>query len=98
VLAQGTTVVCSMAAANRDADVFAGAEEMDVARTPNAHLAFGAGPHSCLGQPLARTEMQTVLGVLLRRLPTLELAVRPGELSRVEGLMTTPMRGLPVRW
>ncbi|MEU1192763.1 cytochrome P450 [Streptomyces sp. NPDC005859] len=98
VLAQGSTVVCSMAAANRDAGAFGGAEEMDLARTPNAHLSFGAGPHSCLGQPLARTEMQTVLGVLLRRLPTLDLAVAPAELRRVDGLITTPLRELPVRW
>jgi cytochrome P450 len=98
VLAQGTTVVCSMAAANRDTGAFAGAEDMDLGRTPNPHLAFGAGPHSCLGQPLARTEMQTVLGVLLRRLPTLELAVDPDELHRVEGLITTPLSELPVRW
>ncbi|OIJ94882.1 hypothetical protein BIV25_21020 [Streptomyces sp. MUSC 14] len=54
VPAQGTTVVCSMAAANRDTGTFAGAEDMDLGRTPNAHPAFGAGPHSCLGQPLAR--------------------------------------------
>ena len=98
VLAEGATVVCSMAAANRDAGAFDRAEEMDLGRTPNPHLAFGAGPHSCLGQPLARTEMQTVLGVLLRRLPTLDLAVEPGELRRVEGLITTPLRELPVRW
>ncbi|MFB8176040.1 cytochrome P450 [Streptomyces sp. NPDC055966] len=98
VLAGGTTVVCSMAAANRDADAFANGEDMELGRTPNAHLAFGAGPHSCLGQPLARTEMQTVLGVLLRRLPTLDLAVDPADLNRVEGLITTPLRELPVRW
>lgn len=98
VLTGGTTVVCSMAAANRDAGAFEGADEMDPARTPNAHLAFGAGPHSCLGQPLARTELQTVLGVLLRRLPTLDLAVDPADLHRVEGLITTPLRELPVRW
>ncbi|MET7690324.1 cytochrome P450 [Streptomyces sp. NPDC005483] len=98
VLPQGTTVVFSMAAANRDTDAFGGAEEMDLARTPNPHLAFGAGPHSCLGQPLARTEMQTVLTVLLRRLPTLALAVAPQELRRVDGLITTPLRELPVRW
>lgn len=98
VLAQGTTVVCSMAAANRDAEAFEGADDMDLARTPNPHLAFGAGPHSCLGQPLARTEMQTVLTVMLRRLPTLDLAVAPQELRRVDGLITTPLRELPVKW
>ncbi|MFJ9704626.1 cytochrome P450 [Streptomyces sp. NPDC101234] len=98
VLPGGTTVVCSMAAANRDADAFEHAEDLDLGRSPNAHLTFGVGPHSCLGQPLARTEMQTVLGVLLRRLPTLELAVDPAGLRRLEGQLTTPLVELPVRW
>ncbi len=94
----GTTVVCSMASANRDEDAFDDADEMDLARTPNAHLAFGSGAHSCLGQALARTELQTVLDVLLRRLPTLELAVSPAELERVEGLAVGGLRTVPVRW
>ncbi|WP_256255949.1 hypothetical protein [Streptomyces sp. MUSC 14] len=42
--------------------------------------------------------MQTVLGVLLRRLPALELAVDPDELHRAEGLITMPLSELPVRW
>ncbi|MEU6600141.1 cytochrome P450 [Streptomyces flaveolus] len=98
VVPRGATVVCSMAAANRDESAFADAHDLDVARTPNPHLAFGAGPHSCLGQALARIEMQTVLGVLLRRLPGLELAVPPGELRLVDGLLTRPLRELPVTW
>ncbi|WP_236791531.1 cytochrome P450 [Amycolatopsis sp. GM8] len=94
----GTTVVCSMAAANRDETAFARAAEMDLTRSPNPHLAFGAGAHSCLGQSLARTELQTVLEVLLRKLPALRLAVPVGELRRVEGLVVGGLRELPVRW
>jgi cytochrome P450 len=94
----GTTVICSMAAANRDDTAFDGAGEMDLTRTPNPHLAFGAGAHSCLGQALARTELQTVLEVLLRRLPSLELAVPETELRQVEGLAVGGLRELPVRW
>ncbi|MEV0698915.1 cytochrome P450 [Saccharopolyspora sp. NPDC050389] len=97
-LSAGTTVVCSMAAANRDATAFDGADEMDLGRSPNPHLAFGAGAHSCLGQALARTELQAVLDVLLRRLPTLELAVSAEDLDRVEGLAVGGLRELPVRW
>ena len=67
-------------------------------RTPNHHLSFGAGPHSCLGQALARTELTTVLEVLLRRLPTLELAIAPDELRRIEGLAVGGVEELPVRW
>ncbi|NUQ87466.1 MAG: cytochrome P450 [Glycomyces artemisiae] len=98
VIEPGTTVVCSMAAANRDEDAFADAHAMDLARTPNPHLAFGAGAHSCLGQALARTELQVALEVLLRRLPSLELAVAPEDLQRVEGLLVGGMAAVPVRW
>lgn len=94
----GTTVVCSMAAANRDERVFDHADEMDLTRSPNPHLAFGTGPHSCLGQALARTELQVTLEVLLRKLPALELAVSTEELQRVEGLAVGGLREVPVRW
>ncbi|MGV9562606.1 cytochrome P450 [Streptomyces sp. NPDC003480] len=98
VVPSGTTVICSMSAANRDESAFEGADALDLGRSPNPHIAFGAGAHSCLGQPLARTELQTVLDVLLRRLPGLELAVEPGELRRVEGLVVGRLHELPVRW
>jgi cytochrome P450 len=97
-IAKGTTVVCSMAAANRDERAFDHADELDLARSPNPHLAFGTGPHSCLGQALARTELQVTLEVLLRKLPTLELAVPPEELQRIEGLAVGGLREVPVRW
>jgi cytochrome P450 len=98
VLPAGTTAVCSMAAANRDDRTFANAAEMDLRRSPNPHLAFGAGAHACIGQPLARTELQAVLDVLLRKLPSLELAVGADDLRRVEGLVVGGLRELPVRW
>jgi cytochrome P450 len=98
VLPGGTTVVCGMAAANRDASAFDRADEMDLARSPNPHLAFGVGAHSCLGQALARTELQAVLDVLLRRLPSLELAVPAEDLRPIEGLAVGGLRELPVRW
>jgi cytochrome P450 len=98
VLPSGTTAMCSMAAANRDENAFGDAAEMDLGRSPNPHLAFGAGAHACLGQPLARTELQVVLEVLLRKLPSLELAVPAAELRRVEGLAVGGLQELPVRW
>jgi cytochrome P450 len=98
VLPRGTTVLCEMGAANRDESTFDGADEMNLSRSPNPHLAFGSGPHSCLGQPLARTELQAVLDVLLRRLPSLELAVAPEDLRRVEGLVVGGLSEVPVRW
>ncbi|MER6010568.1 cytochrome P450 [Streptomyces bluensis] len=98
LLPGGTTVVCALSAANRDEQVFADAAEMDLTRAPNPHMTFGAGPHACLGQSLARTELQVVLEVLLRRLPTLRLAVPVEELQRVEGLLVGGLRTVPVRW
>ncbi|WP_373372042.1 cytochrome P450 [Nannocystis radixulma] len=97
-LPRGTTVICSMAAANRDDQAYERADAMDLRRSPNPHLTFGAGPHSCVGQALARTELQTVLSVLLRRLPTLELAVPAEALARREGLLVGGLEGVPVRW
>ncbi|HEY3502839.1 MAG TPA: cytochrome P450 [Actinocatenispora sp.] len=97
-LPEGSTVVCSMAAANRDESTFTDAATMDLGRSPNPHLAFGAGPHACLGQSLARTELQVVLETLLRRLPTLHLAVPPAELRRTEGLLVGGLTTVPVAW
>ncbi|MEV6588225.1 cytochrome P450 [Streptomyces acidicola] len=98
LLPGGTTVVCSLSAANRDEQVFADPGEMDLTRAPNPHMTFGAGPHACLGQSLARTELQVVLETLLRRLPTLRLAVPVEELQRVEGLLVGGLRTVPVLW
>jgi cytochrome P450 len=97
-LHRGTTVVASLAAANRDERVFDRPDEMDLGRTPNPHLAFGAGPHSCLGQALARTELQTVLQVLGRKLPTLALAVPVEDLPRREGMLVGGLEQLLVQW
>ncbi|AUX34263.1 MULTISPECIES: cytochrome P450 [Sorangium] len=94
----GTTIICNMAAANRDEKAFERADEMVLNRAPNPHIAFGAGGHSCVGQALARTELQTVLSVLLRRLPSLDLAALPQDLPRREGLLVGGIERLLVRW
>lgn len=98
LLRAGTTVMLSMAAANRDETVFERADEMVLDRSPNPHISFGVGPHSCVGQALARTEMQVVLEVMLRRLPGLELGPSVQELKLEEGLIVTALTELPVRW
>jgi cytochrome P450 len=63
--------------ANHDPAVFDRPEEMDLGRDPNPHLSFGAGIHFCLGAPLARIELQTSFGALLRRFPHMELVEEP---------------------
>jgi cytochrome P450 len=69
----GATVLLVLGSANRDEGVFADAERFDLGREDTKHLAFGAGPHYCLGATLARLEAQAALGALLA-LPNLRLA------------------------
>ncbi|MFE3001045.1 cytochrome P450 [Nocardia sp. NPDC059246] len=69
------SVVVSYSAANRDPQMFAEPDRVDFARQPAQNLTFGYGVHQCLGQHLARLELQVALRGLARRYPTLELAV-----------------------
>src|SRR4051794_6755472 len=71
----GDGIVLAGDAANRDEDAFSDADRLDVHRDARGHLAFGFGVHACLGQPLARVELQIVYGTLYRRIPGLRLAV-----------------------
>jgi cytochrome P450 len=69
----GETVACLMGSANRDPDVFDGADTFDVGRDPNPHVGFGMGLHFCLGAPLARVELEITVRRLLDRFPTIAL-------------------------
>jgi cytochrome P450 len=71
----GDGIVLASDAANRDENAFSDADRLDVHRDARGHLAFGFGVHQCLGQPLARVELQVVYGTLYRRIPGLRLAV-----------------------
>jgi cholest-4-en-3-one 26-monooxygenase len=73
-LREGDAVLLLYGSANRDEEVFADSHAFRVDRSPNEHLAFGIGPHYCLGANLARMEIETVIGALLERLPDLRLA------------------------
>jgi cholest-4-en-3-one 26-monooxygenase len=63
---EGDKVVLFYASANRDEEIFPDAHVFDVARTPNEHLAFGTGPHACLGLNLVRLEIKVIFEELLR--------------------------------
>jgi cytochrome P450 len=63
--------------ANHDPTEFEHPDQLDITRSHNPHLSFGAGIHFCLGAPLARVELETSFGTLLRRLPGLELVEEP---------------------
>jgi cytochrome P450 len=73
-LRKGEKVGLLMGAANRDPDRFANPNVFDSARTPNAHVSFGAGIHFCVGAPLARLELAVALPILFARLKDLRLA------------------------
>ncbi|MFG1673725.1 cytochrome P450 [Micromonospora sp. NPDC049282] len=97
-LAEGDIVVPSHDAANRDPDVFPDPERMDFDRAPTPHLSFGHGPHYCIGAHLGALEVRTALGLLLRDLPGLRLAVPPDEVRWKAGHAILGPVALPVTW
>lgn len=80
-IARGDKVVLFFVSANRDGTVFADPERFDVGRTPNPHLAFGIGPHYCLGAHLVRLELAVLLDALRPHLDRLELLGPPVHLE-----------------
>jgi cytochrome P450 family 142 subfamily A polypeptide 1 len=72
-LADGDRVLLLYQSANRDEAVFDRPDDLVLDRSPNPHLAFGIGPHFCLGANLARVEVKTVLQELFRRLPDIHV-------------------------
>ncbi|WP_067899559.1 cytochrome P450 [Nocardia vaccinii] len=88
-------VVMLYGSANRDEDVFGdNAEEFDITRFPNPHLAFGTGEHSCLGLSLARLEAKVFFEEFLARFPQ---AVQAGEVTRLRSTMVPGLKTFPVR-
>lgn len=98
-IAEGDRVVLSYPSANRDERAFASPDALDVGRTPNDHVAFGAGgPHFCLGASLARLEARVMFEALLTRFDGLEPAVDPDDAPRVHSNLIDGFAELPVRW
>ena len=73
-LAPRTQVTLGIGSANRDPESFADPDRLDVARTPNRHVAFGSGIHQCVGMGLARLEGRVAIGRFLGRFPRYRLA------------------------
>ena len=93
----GEMVVCLLGSANRDPDVYTDPDRLDVSRPFVRSKSFGGGIHFCLGAQLARIETEIALGVLFRRLPTMELT----NLSELEYPLNPFFRGpvkLLARW
>ncbi|RBY84070.1 cytochrome P450 [Blastococcus sp. TF02A-30] len=90
---EGEKIAALLGAANRDPAVFADPDTLDVGRTENAHITFGAGIHFCIGAPLARVELQASFGALLDRTTTFELG---GEPQRRPEFVIRGLADLPV--
>ncbi len=90
----GDWMMISYVSANHDERVFDDPRRFDAARSPNRHIAFGAGGHQCLGLHMARMEMKILFNELLDRLDTIELAGEPKRANStfVGGLKTLPLR------
>ena len=85
--------------ANRDPKAFVDPYRFDIRRSPNPHVAFGGGgPHYCLGASLARTEIQVMMGELLRRFENIEITGDPVWLSSGPAInVGVAVQSLPVR-
>jgi cytochrome P450 len=92
-LPPGSFVTLAIGSANRDPTAFEQPEQLDIARKPNPHLAFGQGAHACAGMNVARLEARIAFGRLAARLPQLRLAAPPQRDPRIRfrGWRTLPV-------
>jgi len=91
----GEALALFFGSANRDESVFADAGTFRVDRSPNPHIAFGHGPHFCMGYQLARMEIRALFSELLQRVEHVELA---GEVRRAQSTFLSGIISLPVRF
>ncbi|OAA19776.1 pentalenic acid synthase [Frankia sp. EI5c] len=98
VIRSGEGVYLPTAAANRTAATFPDPDVLDIGRVPRGHLAFGYGIHQCIGQNLARVELEIGLRELFRRIPTLRLAEPLATLGAKPGGSVQGVYRLPVTW
>jgi cytochrome P450 len=94
-IATGDKVVVSFSAANRDERVFTAPDAFDVRRNATAHLAFGHGPHFCLGSHLARVQLTALFTEVLSRTDWIEPAGAP---ALLRSNFQRGVKRLPVRW
>jgi cytochrome P450 len=91
---KGERLMLCYPSANRDEEVFDQPFKFDISRKPNRHIAFGVGPHMCLGQALAKLEIKLLFDRLLPHLKSIELAGEPKYMATnfVGGLKSLPIR------
>ncbi|MGH8793854.1 MAG: cytochrome P450 [Stackebrandtia sp.] len=95
---KGEGVMLLTAAANRDPSAFEGPDALDVRRRARNHVAFGYGIHQCLGQNLARLELEIVYDTLFTRIPGLRLAEPSQSLPYKHQSLVYGLHRLPVTW
>ena len=95
---KGEGIIVSIDMANRDESAIPDPDRLDIGRGNRNHMAFGFGVHQCLGQNLARVELQVAFGTLFRRIPTLGLVQAVDNLDFRPDGEVYGMGSLPVRW
>ncbi|MEM5341442.1 cytochrome P450 [Paraburkholderia azotifigens] len=98
LIRKGEGVLALITAANRDPKAFDNPDQFDIHRPALHHVAFSYGVHQCLGQPLARAELQIVFTTLFQRLPKLRLAVPVEDLKFRYDAFVYGVDALPVEW
>jgi cytochrome P450 len=99
LIPKGDGVILPGNLADRDPDAFPGdPDELDIHRQARHHLSFGYGIHQCLGQTLARVELQIVFSTLFRRIPTLDIAIPRDQIPFKSDLFVYGAHRLPVTW
>jgi cytochrome P450 len=93
---KGEMVLIPLTAANRDPAEFERADEVVIDREPNRHLAFGAGPHRCLGSHLARLELEVAMQLWHERIPSYQVDADVAMDEHAGGLIG--LNNLPLRW
>lgn len=94
----GEAVLCYLPSANRDPSWFEDPNALDVRRRNTGSVAFGFGPHRCIGQSLVKVEMEAAFGTLLRRCPNLRLATDFDQIRFRQEMSIYGVAGLPVSW
>nr|BFD87976.1 cytochrome P450 [Streptomyces sp. Xyl84] len=97
-IAAGDGILCVSETANRDPSVFTDPDRLDVTRSSRQHMAFGSGPHQCLGQNLARVELQEAYPALLRRFTGLRLDRPLEDIPFRTAAVVYGVRELPLTW
>ncbi|MFF1630749.1 cytochrome P450, partial [Streptomyces sp. NPDC058272] len=94
----GDGVILANDIGDRDPGAFPDPDRLEVDRNPRHHVAFGFGVHQCLGQPLARVELQVVYGTLYRRIPNLRPAIDLDAIPFKHDGAVYGVYELPVTW